>query len=86
MFPDQLHNLYPVLSTKNFIFVLSLFTNIDGLRRAPASYADMVYYSQVAFDYKAKDGVPRYVKFRLINSEGRPETGLLTEEEQRKVW
>ena len=40
----------------------------------------------MAFEYKAKDGVPRYAKFRLVPADGREETGLMTEYDQRKPW
>ena len=40
----------------------------------------------MAFEYKAKDGVPRYAKFRLVPADGREETGLLTEYDQRRPW
>ncbi|XP_031557674.1 allene oxide synthase-lipoxygenase protein-like [Actinia tenebrosa] len=63
-----------------------LFTNIDGIRRPPDSCTDQVYYPQMPSYFKAKDGTPRYVKYRMINADGSPETGRLTQQEQRKVW
>ena len=57
---------------------------IAVFRRAPKSFTDQRYYSWMAFEYKAKDGVPRYAKFRLVPADGREETGLLTEYDQRK--
>ena len=59
---------------------------IAAFRRAPNSFTDQRYYSWMAFEYKAKDGVPRYAKFRLVSADDREETGLMTEEEQRKPW
>ena len=60
---------------------------IAVFRRAPKSFTDQRYYSWMAFEYKAKDGVPRYAKFRLVPADaGREETGLLTEYDQRKPW
>ena len=59
---------------------------IAAFRRAPESFTDQRYYSWMAFEYKAKDGVPRYAKFRLVPADDRNETGLMTEEEQRKPW
>ncbi|XP_068704039.1 allene oxide synthase-lipoxygenase protein-like [Montipora foliosa] len=63
-----------------------LAANIEGLRRAPKSFFDQRYYSEIIFDFKAFDGVKRYVRFRLIPADGAPETGLLSEEDQRNVW
>jgi len=42
------------------------FAFVDGLRRAPASYADLVYHSQIAYLFIPKDGQSRLVKFRLV--------------------
>ncbi|XP_078369932.1 allene oxide synthase-lipoxygenase protein-like [Oculina patagonica] len=63
-----------------------LASNIDGLRRAPDSFYDQRYYSEIILDFKAFDGVKRYVRFRLIPADGTPETGLLSEDDQRKPW
>ncbi|XP_068703458.1 allene oxide synthase-lipoxygenase protein-like [Montipora foliosa] len=63
-----------------------LAANIDGLRRAPKSFVDQRYYSQVILGFKAFDGIERYVRFRLIPADGTPETGLLSEEDQRNIW
>jgi len=40
----------------------------------------------VIFDFKALDGVKRYVRFRLMPADGSPETGLLSEEVQWQPW
>ena len=64
----------------------SLACHIECLRRTPDSFYDQRYNSGVIYDFKAFDGVKRYVKFRLMPADGRPETGLLTEEDQRNVW
>lgn len=63
-----------------------LYLAIAVFRRAPDSFTDQRYYSWMAFEYKAKDGVPRYAKFRLVPADGREETGLMTEYEQRRPW
>ncbi|XP_074620664.1 allene oxide synthase-lipoxygenase protein-like isoform X3 [Acropora palmata] len=63
-----------------------LAANIEGLRRAPESFYGQRYYSEIIMDFKAFDGVKRYVRFRLIPADGTPETGLLSEEDQRNVW
>ena len=45
----------------------------DAQFRVPASNATMYYHSQTPFAWKAKDGVPRYVRFRLIPGDRSPE-------------
>ena len=69
-----------------FFTITRLASNIDGLRRAPDSFYDQRYYSEIILDFKAFDRVKRYVRFRLIPSDGTLETGLLTEDDQRKPW
>lgn len=66
--------------------LFSFYLSIAVFRRAPGSFTDQRYHSWMAYDYKAKDGVPRYAKFRLIPADGREETGLMTEYDQRKPW
>ncbi|XP_078369935.1 allene oxide synthase-lipoxygenase protein-like [Oculina patagonica] len=63
-----------------------LAANIGGLRQKPDSFYDQRYYSEVIFDFKALDGVKRYVRFRLMPADGSPETGLLSEEVQWQPW
>lgn len=63
-----------------------LAANIGGLRQKPDSFYDQRYYTEVIFDFKAFDGVKRYVRFRLMPADGRPETGLLSEEVQWHPW
>ena len=68
-------------------FVLnSLKANIGGLRQKPESFYDQRYYSEAIFEFKAFDGVKRYVRFRMMPADGRPETGLLSEEVQQHPW
>lgn len=45
----------------------------DASPRVPMSNATMYYFSQTPFDWRAKDGVPRYVRFRLIPGDRSPE-------------
>ena len=71
-----------VSSFRTFSFHLT----IAAFRRAPDSFTDQRYYTWLAFEYKAKDSVPRYAKFRIVPADGRPETGLMTEQEQRTPW
>jgi len=39
---------------------------VDGLRQGPGSFASLVYHSQVAYEFVARDGSPRAARFRLI--------------------
>lgn len=68
------------------MFVSSWHVAVQVFRRAPDSFTDLRYYSWMAYDFKAKDGVRRYARFRILPADGRPESGLLSEQEQKKVW
>jgi arachidonate 5-lipoxygenase len=57
----------------------------ETLRRAPQSYTDQRYYSQLVYEFKAKDGKKRYVKYRLTPYDDIPETGLLSPEDQMQI-
>ena len=67
-------------------FITSLAANIDGMRHKPDSFYDQRYYTEAILDFKAFDDVKRYARFRLMPSDESPETGLLSEEEQREPW
>ncbi|XP_068721239.1 allene oxide synthase-lipoxygenase protein-like [Montipora capricornis] len=77
---DEAFQQYCLANPWHFHLVIAAF------RRAPDSFTDQRYYSWLAFEYKAKDGVPRYAKFRIVPADDRPETGLMTKEEQRTPW
>lgn len=59
---------------------------VDGLRRAPESYATLRYHSQICFHFRARDGATRYVRYRLIPADGVPETGLPLPGDVRNPW
>ena len=86
----QIKELNPVVSVDimnpSLFPFCSFHLAIANFRRAPDSFTDQRYYSWIAYEYKAKDGVPRYAKFRLVPADHRAETGLMTEQEQRKPW
>lgn len=63
-----------------------LVANIGGLRHKPESFYDQRYYSKMIFDFKADDGIKRYVRFRFIPADGSLETGLLPEDAQWEIW
>ena len=65
---------------------LSYHLMVAAFRRAPDSFTDQRYHSWMVFEYTAKDEVPRYGKFRLIPADERQETGLMTEDDQRRPW
>jgi arachidonate 5-lipoxygenase len=68
--------------------VFSYFALVDGLRRAPDSYSDQVYHSQITYHFVPSDGQPRLVKFRMVPGRQCVQTGLLSEtgEDQMKPW
>ena len=53
------------------------------MRRAPASYYDQHYYSQIVFYFTAQNGTKYYVKYRLMPAEDIRETGRLDKCDQR---
>ncbi len=58
----------------------------DGIRNHPETFAQMYYHSQCAQGFTGKDGVLRYVKFRLIPGDRGAETGLIPEAEKTPFW
>ena len=83
------HKIESILDSITIFFLFQNFSfhlAIEGFRRAPASFTDQRYYSWLPLEFKAKDGVQRYAKFRLVPADDRVETGLMTEEDQRKPW
>lgn len=48
---------------------------LDPLKRNPESFAQLYYHSKIPFTFTAKDGKPRYIKFRMIPWDRGPETG-----------
>lgn len=48
-----------------------------GFKRNPTSFAQMYYYSQTPMEFHAKDGKPRYVKFRLIPDDRGEDSGII---------
>jgi len=65
----------------------SYFALVDGLRRAPTSFSDLVYHSQITYQFIPNDGQPRLVKFRLVPGRPCTQTGLLSEtEDQLHPW
>lgn len=61
-----------------------LFT--ESLRRAPSSYAQIIYSSQIMFYFRAEDGKKRYVRFRLLPGDRGPESGLPDEQDVAAPW
>jgi arachidonate 5-lipoxygenase len=48
----------------------------EGFRRYPPSFNCMYYSTQTPLGFDARDGKPRYVKFRLIPGDRGPDTGI----------
>lgn len=59
---------------------------VDGLRRAPESYATLHYHSQICFHFRARDGATRYVRYRLVPADGSAETGLPLPADRVNPW
>ena len=59
---------------------------IDAARHAPSSYTSISYYSKIAFPFKARDGVIRYLKYRIIPKDHTRESGLMTYHMQQQPW
>jgi catalase len=58
----------------------------DGIRRDPTSFAELRYHSQTPQHFLGKDGVRRYVKFRLLPWGDVPETGLVPPADVTDDW
>ncbi|MGI5227927.1 FAD-dependent oxidoreductase [Actinoallomurus sp. CA-142502] len=48
---------------------------LTELIRDPDSYLDVYYYSQVAYRFIGRDGIPRLVRYRLRSADGGPDGG-----------
>lgn len=60
--------------------------SIESIRLAPASYAQICYYSKIVFPFLAKDGKPRMVKFRVVPVGLEVESGLPPRRRQVCIW
>lgn len=81
---------YVVLISWIHFILFSYYGSVEGLRRAPDTYAHLHYYSQITMLYKGKDGKQRYCRYRAIPGDvdikEEEESGKLTEEDQRNFW
>lgn len=59
---------------------------IERLRRAPGSFARLHYHSQVCYRFRRRDGVARYIRYRLIPAEDGPEDGIPSREDREALW
>ncbi len=57
-----------------------------ALRRAPSSYAELIYYTQVPLHFDTTDGTGYLAKFRLLPSSGDLESGIPTGKDALKPW
>ena len=60
--------------------------SIESLRIAPASYAEMLYHTCIAYPFRAKDGRMRYAKYRLVPHGLVQESGLMGQDRQKLSW
>jgi len=58
---------------------------IGGNRKAPTTYAHLIYYNGHVANFHAKDGRPRYCRFRVIPFEDVQESGDLTFRDQLDI-
>ena len=59
---------------------------MEGVRRAPESYFNQVYYSQVMHVLKATDDKEYLIRLRVVPGDASDENGQLTEEDQKTAW
>jgi len=57
-----------------------------GVRFRPTSFTQLYYYAQCPVLFEGKDGIKRYVKFRVIPEDRGPESGLPSDEILSQVW
>ena len=58
----------------------------SGIRKHPETFAQLYYHSQCAQRFVGRDGVLRYVKYRLVPEDRGPETGLMDPNELTPFW
>ncbi len=59
---------------------------IAGLRRAPNSFAELKYYSQLVRHWVDLEGVRHLVRYRVIPDIGIEESGLPSDEDAAQIW
>ena len=59
---------------------------IECMRNAPACYSELVMHSMMPFPIKGKDGITRYIKYRVVPKGLTKESGMLTYERQQAPW
>lgn len=58
----------------------------DGTRRAPNSFVDLHYYSQIVTRFQSVDSIEYYARYRLLPASNVPESGLLDEKTLLAPW
>ncbi len=58
----------------------------EGIRKYPSSFSRLYYYSQCAQLFLGKDGVKRYVKFRMIPEDRGEESGIIPRKDLENRW
>jgi hypothetical protein len=59
---------------------------LDSVRRAPASFTQLYFFSKVVLGFTAADGTKMLVKFRLAPEDKGAETGMPTEQDLKTPW
>lgn len=67
-------------------YPISMIAAQDGSRRAPDSFVDLHYYSQIVTRFQALDSTEYYARYRLLPAEDLPESGLLDERTRLAPW
>lgn len=57
-----------------------------GVRDNPSSFAELHYYTECAQLFIGRDGIKRYVKFRLIPFDDVPESGVIRFKDEKELW
>ncbi|ELT88718.1 hypothetical protein CAPTEDRAFT_175721 [Capitella teleta] len=65
---------------------INYYSRVENIRRAPDSYYDQRYYSQVTYSFTADDGVPRVARIRMVPADGSRQSGKPEKGDQENVW
>eukprot|EP00118_Oscarella_pearsei_P016743 m.162054 g.162054 ORF g.162054 m.162054 type:complete len:781 (+) comp38831_c0_seq1:29-2371(+) len=74
---------YKAYLTKNSRYYFNL---ISLMRRAPSSYSQVHYYSQLTYKFIGEDGILRHCRYRVVPDNDIPESGLPDQQDQAEPW
>lgn len=61
-------------------------STVESVRTYTNSYTDLLYWTKIAYPFKARDGRTRYAKYRIIPAGLTKEGGMPTIEVQKRAW